>query len=847
MDKPSVDKLAVLVLGFYDRRNAGDEFYKTAFGRLLGPKTSYACMDDVHTIPQSDLLDNVDAIVCGGGDIINPYFMSKLQRLLEQTTLPCYAVSVGVPYPEHARYLDLFDHVCARSTADASLAVATLGPANVSHLPDLVFTLKFRSFSYYAKIDEKTVGVCLAQPMFANRNPDLVAQLCDALARGPPGTVYHLFAFNSNDANDVECDFEINALVCDELNRRNQSNGPRAVARRDSLLDPAEAAKLLGTMDALVCSRYHSVVLAAMLGKPFVALYCSQKVQNLLVDLRGTKTFEAIRLEVDERCLPCSIPVDELADAVSRVLASEPTPVDRESERLHRAYKTELKTIMLTKRRRRIARIERAVWPPLFDCRDAIEGAAALLAAYLGIGGSKSELSAIVASPEFAQKASSRPEDVARVLCFAITRCVGSDYAWGLAQRLHAGCSHDDLRSSLEWIRRDWESRQIVGPVLDLATGDYVPRTAARFVSFGSFDQFGDFEGAHRSGWQYVLRGLRAFDAALHRRKASFLLDAYVDRTFHWGHDALALAGMIPRRRPWVGFVHHTFDETHSAYNCVELFRKPAFLESLPSCRCLVALSESLAKRLRSSLDDAGARHVRVRALVHPTEFPKDAFTMAKFISNPRKCVVQIGAWLRDPYAIYELPLATSNNPLGLQKAALKGKDMSMYFVDGPCAVRFDDGGSAAPSSSSHDGGGCRPETISGSHISNKLALGMAAALRQQVESVRVIDTLDDRAYDTLLASNVVLIKLVDASAVNTVLECVARSTPILVNRLPALEEILGPAYPGFYKDLAHAAHLLGSQARIAAMHVYLKKLNKTKLYLHSFLLAFGSVLGELD
>ena len=41
--------------------------------------------------------------------------------------------------------------------------------------------------------------------------------------------------------------------------------------------------------------------------------------------------------------------------------------------------------------------------------------------------------------------------------------------------------------------------------------------------------------------------------------------------------------------------------------------------------------------------------------------------------------------------------------------------------------------------------------------------------------------------YDCLLSENVVTIELFDASANNVIVECIARNTPIVVNRHPAV------------------------------------------------------------
>ena len=66
------------------------------------------------------------------------------------------------------------------------------------------------------------------------------------------------------------------------------------------------------------------------------------------------------------------------------------------------------------------------------------------------------------------------------------------------------------------------------------------------------------------------------------------------------------------------------------------------------------------------------------------------------------------------------------------------------------------------------------------------------------------------------------LVDLIDASASNTVVECLARGTPLLVNRLPAVEEYLGTDYPLFYADLRQAAAFAQDIGRLRAAHEHL-------------------------
>ncbi len=100
-----------------------------------------------------------------------------------------------------------------------------------------------------------------------------------------------------------------------------------------------------------------------------------------------------------------------------------------------------------------------------------------------------------------------------------------------------------------------------------------------------------------------------------------------------------------------------------------------------------------------------------------------------------------------------------------------------------------------------------------------------------------------------LLSENIVYLKLVDCSAVNTILECMDRNTPVIVNRHPALEELLGSSYPGFYEDDAHAAVMLNTMSCIEKIHNHMRRLDKTRLQLSTFIKGiqdFASGIGQL-
>lgn len=374
-------------------------------------------------------------------------------------------------------------------------------------------------------------------------------------------------------------------------------------------------------------------------------------------------------------------------------------------------------------------------------------------------------------------------------------------------------------------------------------------------VDSHSFDLF---QGLHRSGWNYALQGLYGLDARIRPSEGAYdelpelLLDTYVDRTFHWGRSVLAARGIVPFRTPWAGVVHHTFDTGNGPHNCEQLFACQDFLESLPACKVLIALSEDLASKLRGALASAGfGDSVPVVSAVHPTELDAPAFSMDKFAQNPSRQIVQVGAWLRDTFAVYDLHLApaapssrgaiggTSANPWGVRPAVLIGPEMQGHFMP----ANFMEAIQAAVGSL--DSGAVQdPGTMSRGAPANKFLAGFVRSLASQVDGVTVHAELSDAAFDDLLSRNVVFLQLDDCSAVNTVVECIARATPVFVNRLPALEELLGRDYPGFYAHRNEVPIMLSDRTRVQRMHDWLRALDRSRLSLQAFVRSIAASLG---
>jgi hypothetical protein len=816
----------IVTLGFYDRHNLGDDSYVYAFTKIFPDiRISFLSMDDVQQLPSDTTM-----VICGGGDIINDYFMLKAQQILKDFKGLVYAVSVGIPYLTGSKYLHLFDHVFTRSVIDYQTAVHEIGTRNVTRIDDATFVL---APSYNADFIPASnvirVGIALAHPVFYNNTgsyemiQSIATALVDFYTEHDSRVEYHILAFNHNVKNVQECDYLVNQTLYQHL----QENGIPVLLRHD-INDIRMIDYININIDLMLCMRYHSVVFSFLTGTRFLALYTTPKVNNFLQTYFEDSMSDHYSLELD---INAHMLFEKLELALSKPAPTPPTLDTSLITNVINAQKSQ--DILITSQLQSFDNV-------LNTCKRSI-------IKYLNIDaevydGLLKARGSIV--PYLGNKA---PLSFARLVCYLISNQIGDPCVWGLAENLQK----PDF-CLFEAIKYIWNRCNDV--VIDAQKAEHYYAKPAFFsrrvlVNMDYIFQ-SDFSSHHRSGWAHVVGGLMNLDGPRLARKVegNVFIDTYVDRSFHWGRDILEMMNVIPYIHAWIGFVHHTFDKTHSDYNCHTLFKVPQFLESLKTCKGLISLTKHHANDMRRALDEAGFPNVRVHVIYHPMEFVDKTFTMEKFLENPRKKIIQIGAWMRNPYAIYQLPIHDFFGTFTLTKAGLKGRDMDQYFAPPEFlevmqeALFKTDWNHITPCDTTHDiitaHYCCRP----GASETNKFCQGVYNMLEYQTESVEVIDKVANSEYDDLLAENIVFLNLVDCSAVNTVIECIVRNTVLIVNRHPALEEMLGVNYPGFYDNLTMAAQMCLDLNVIAATHNYLVHLNKERYTLAFFLDRFQEV-----
>ena len=287
---------------------------------------------------------------------------------------------------------------------------------------------------------------------------------------------------------------------------------------------------------------------------------------------------------------------------------------------------------------------------------------------------------------------------------------------------------------------------------------------------------------SHRSGWSYCMSCL----APAHS-KSGIYFDDFLEKAFSWSiKDYYHYhSNNIPYKKDWIGVIHNPpgvpdwFDSCNSPQAIIQ---RDLFQKSLKTCKALVSLSEYVAEFLRSKVD------VPVISVKHPTEIPDKKWSMDNFVSQKRKEVVQLGYWLRIMRSIYYLKCDYKYKKIWLPGDTEKAPKM----------------------------------------LQKELHYKNLSVLEDEYNLSGVfIDRVSNEEYDDLFSRCVCLVNLFDTSANNAVVECVARNTPILINRLPAAEEYLGKDYPLFFNDLDHASSLLYDIDKIYEAHVYLKNMDK--------------------
>lgn len=263
-------------------------------------------------------------------------------------------------------------------------------------------------------------------------------------------------------------------------------------------------------------------------------------------------------------------------------------------------------------------------------------------------------------------------------------------------------------------------------------------------------------KGVHRSGWPYILEHMQPDGDGN-------LLDDCVEATFLFRPEDK------PHKQPWVGIFHFPHDvigpleQDYWKNSAQALVRKPLFQRSRRYLKAGIALCTDLSIWLRCNL------HVPVLVLKHPTQLD-----VRQWCGHDHR-VLQVGWHLRNTRCIFHVPPVK-----GWRFERIAPMDQWQHSRDK--GIRL-----------------IQP--------------------REPNRQVNDIARLDDAAYDDAMASSIVIMEAWGAAANNVVVECIARGTPLLVNRLPAIVEYLGEDYCFYFDRHDKVPAMITDPARVCEAH----------------------------
>lgn len=274
----------------------------------------------------------------------------------------------------------------------------------------------------------------------------------------------------------------------------------------------------------------------------------------------------------------------------------------------------------------------------------------------------------------------------------------------------------------------------------------------------------------HRDGWPWVVEKLLR-----HSTDDGVLLDDFFEQS-------LSELNLWQRNKPWVGVFHHppTPNGVPMGHGTLigSYLGRPEVKHALKTLQAAIVMSPVSRDFLSSRLN------CPVFLAKHPTPMHARLFDPS-VLTYPRLGVVQFGFYMKNVRAIYQLPSA----------ANLFRRRMSSRR---PYEVKFDEA--------------CR-----------------ARRKRPEHPGVDELGRLTSEQFDDVLSTHVAFFEYYAATASNAVLECIARNTPVVLNRLSSHEYYLGRDYPLFYDKFDRAVELL-TPHKLLEGHQYLVAMDKSDL-----------------
>lgn len=273
-------KIKIGLVGFFGWGNFGDELFVRVFEEWLGKSYELKIMNDLthkpyFSRPLEELVDEVDAIVIGGGDLIIPWAISDLYWREEYLKKPVFIVGVGVPtwnesnpkiVERYKKFLthENVKHLNVRDMESANWIRKNISEEiNVEHTADIVFAMEMPP---KIKPSKKYFGIITRDRKGTPDNLDQVHRLAErAVSQG--FVIKHIILGTGNVG---ERDF----ARAEDL----KVEGKEIIYTEslDVLCQEISTCKIIASM------KFHGTVVALNYGIPSIVLSATDKSRNLM-------------------------------------------------------------------------------------------------------------------------------------------------------------------------------------------------------------------------------------------------------------------------------------------------------------------------------------------------------------------------------------------------------------------------------------------------------------------------------------------------------------------------------------------------------------------------------------
>lgn len=285
---PITGKKPVIGLaGFFGYGNYGDELFVSVFKEYLSEDFDLVILSDqltkpYYTRPISEIVSEVDAIVIGGGDIVQPWNIDPRYFSKDFLKKPVFVVGVGVPIrsgtnknPNNAekdwivdKYRTFFQHpsvkfIHARDEQSATWIKNKTSPGvDVIEAPDIVCALTLPAVT---KAETPTLGI---------------------VTRQRPDQEDDYSQINALAAQQRERGWKVRHIILGsgEVGKRDLVDAVDIVGEKELVYSEEldTLTKAIGECHAIVSMKFHGTVVATMYGVPSTVLIPTNKNRNFM-------------------------------------------------------------------------------------------------------------------------------------------------------------------------------------------------------------------------------------------------------------------------------------------------------------------------------------------------------------------------------------------------------------------------------------------------------------------------------------------------------------------------------------------------------------------------------------